>query len=120
MSIFKKISDKISNKVRLCAIALSVTASYAMVTTGLASGEVGIDDLGSAGKTLKKIISFVFLLSKVGGFVMTIFGLVQLVKYIQNHETAAPDALPKALGLLIGGVIMFCVKDVLTAIGVTF
>lgn len=114
-----RFTTKISNKIRMSIATLLAITSYATVSTGYAT-DVSLNDLGAAGQTLQKIISFIFLISKVGGFAMAVFGIVQLVKYIQNHETAAPDALPKALGLLIGGVIMFFVKDILKAIGVSF
>lgn len=123
MSKFTNLFNQPKNLLKKKGTSILTTALAAgtlATTTSTSFAAVDLKSLGDAGTALQNIIDLVFLLGKFAGFVMCIFGIIQLIKFAQNHETAAPDALPKALGMLIGGIGLFFAETLLTAIGVTF
>lgn len=93
--------------------AKAATVGTAVATTvGMTFCDMDVND------TAKKIVDFVFNAMLVGGLVMIAMGVVQIAKAVSEGEAAPPNAVPKALGFVLAGIVMCAIKSLLKAIGV--
>lgn len=103
---FSKIKGKLSTKLATIGVGTAALVQSTMCN--------GFD--GNAGA--QKVINFVFNAILLGGIVMIAMGVIQIAKAVSEGESAPPNAVPKALGFLIAGIIMCAIKTVLRGIGV--
>lgn len=66
------------------------------------------------------VIKAVFNVLLLGGIVLAAVGVVQLVRAIMeaSQGQSQPGAVGKALGMILGGIVMAAAKTVLNALGV--
>lgn len=68
----------------------------------------------------RTILKFIFSAITLGGIVFIVMGIIQIVKAVSEGEAAPPNAIPKALGFLIGGIVMVAAKPILqTGFGIS-
>lgn len=104
---FSKIKGKLSTKLATIGVGTAALVQSTMCNAGFD---------GNAGA--QKVINFVFNAILLGGIVMIAMGVIQIAKAVSEGESAPPNAVPKALGFLIAGIIMCAIKTVLRGIGV--
>ena len=96
-------------------------AAKPILTAAVAAGivsptfcETNINDVG------KNVITAVFSILQLGGIILAAVGIVQLVRAIMeaSQGQSQPGAVGKALGMILGGVVMAAAKAVLKALGI--
>ena len=68
--------------------------------------------------TAQKVIDFIFGAIQLGGVAMIAMGVIQIGKAVTEGESAPPNAVSKALGFIVAGIVMCAIKSVLQALGV--
>lgn len=100
----------------LAGIGKLVAASLAVL--GIAPTFCGDTDINAVGSN---VITATFNILRLGGIILTAVGVVQLVRAIMeaSQGQSQPGAVGKALGMIIGGVVMIVIPSVLEALGVS-
>lgn len=104
----KKISE-ISKKLSVKLATIGVAVSTAVGTTFC-----DFDPNQGA----QKVLDFIFNAMLLGGIVMIAMGAYQIVKAVSEGEAAPPNAIPKALGFLVAGLVLCAMKQILKLMGV--
>lgn len=99
---------KVTMPAKLAAMGMAVCTAV---------GQTFCTDL-NVNTTAQKVIDFIFGAIQLGGVAMIAMGVVQIGKAVTEGESAPPNAVPKALGFVVSGIVMCAIKSVLTALGV--
>ena len=87
---------------------LAITAVSAGAITPIAADFNG---------TLGNVLDWFFTITKVAGVALAGWGVAQLVMALNTHD---PSQRTQGIWFLIGGIIIFFVRDILSGFGVSF
>ena len=71
---------------------------------------------GSIDATMNNFVDLLFSLIRIVGFIMSAWGLIQLIMSLNSHD---PNQRVQGAFFLVGGLIIFFVKEILSTIGVS-
>lgn len=99
-------------KVKMPAKLMAIVAAVSSVFGSTLCADLNVN------ATAQKVIDFIFGAIQLGGVAMIAMGVIQIGKAVTEGESAPPNAVPKALGFVVAGIVMCAIKSVLTALGV--